>query len=790
MKKADEFSRVEALFHAAMKRSADDRDSYLSDNAVDDTELESARRLVRVAEQAEDFLNTSVGLPSFVPTLKEGDLVKGWRVGEFLGAGGMGEVYRVRRDQGDFEHDAALKMARIKDSKNLPRFTIERQLLARLEHPNIGRLIDGGQMDNGSPFFVMEFIEGQYLTEYTSDRALKIKLFKQLCNALNHAHSRLILHRDIKPSNVMVNPEGEVKLIDFGVSDVMNGETVTTSSPVTSGYAAPEQLAGQPATTATDTYALGALLHELLTGERYKPELGVNTALPKDLIVILEKCLRIDPTKRYGGVEALHDDIVRFEKSEPVSARVSTPIYRLGRFLKRNAVAASILGLLFVSLIGGITGSLIFAERAATETRNAVAALKAAQIAEQEKEFEARTMAGYKYGLQTLYGGQEADGDAINPAQIDASLSKLIPEAEREARAGGLQGAYTLYALGQHYTNRRDFRKAKAILMRLAAISSEDIHLRTEAQSTLAAVFGELGEAEDAIRYAIAALEGRSKYEADHLLGYARDRFTLANATKENRDVSAALETIDEAITAFAETTRYEDISSLYTKKGELHFAEGEMLKATNAFEKAFEIDRLDGVRSPNHLVTAGNLAQFQIYYKRDGSQALVYLPEYLPYTSTEFGEDETENGYFHGLIAFAAIQENQPERAVEAGREAYKKLKSHKQWWEEQYYFDLPTYVRALARTGNAEVGQALLNAEREVWKTEPPENPHSACNFMMADVEIALANNGYTAASEKLKAAVAYCKKVAEPYGDLDLDKMVIVEQIEAEMERYKGR
>ncbi|MGE5199799.1 MAG: serine/threonine-protein kinase, partial [Rhodospirillaceae bacterium] len=204
-----------------------------------------------------------------------------WRLIREIGRGGMGVVYLAQRADGAFEQGAAVKRIRrgLDTDEVLARFLRERQILARLQHPGIARLIDGGADDLGRPYFVMEYVEGEPITTYCDRLALtipqRVRLFLDACRAVEFAHRNLVVHRDLKPSNIIVTADGSVKLLDFGIAKLLSGDatdgadqTLTAMPALTPAYAAPEQIRGEPATTATDVYGLGSVLYELLTGRR------------------------------------------------------------------------------------------------------------------------------------------------------------------------------------------------------------------------------------------------------------------------------------------------------------------------------------------------------------------------------------------------------------------------------------------------------------------------------------------------------------------------------------------
>ncbi|MBS0591091.1 MAG: serine/threonine protein kinase, partial [Proteobacteria bacterium] len=322
-----------------------------------------------------------------------------WRVVRELGRGGMGVVLLVDRADGQYEQRAALKLIkRGMDSEAiLARFLRERQILARLDHPHIARLLDGGIADDGRPFFVMEYVEGLPLIDYcnahAADVASRIELFVQVCAAVQFAHGRLVVHRDIKPTNILVTAQGEAKLLDFGIAKLTNArsaDTVTAlwrDSPLTPAYAAPEQLRGEAASVASDVYALGGVLYELLAGKR---PFGSNDAptleemrrlvettpppapsavvvrdapvpgkvLRGDLDTIVLKAMQRDPARRYATVEALAADLHRYRQGLPISARRDSATYRVGKFIGRHRLGVAASVAFVVVLMAGVVLAL------------------------------------------------------------------------------------------------------------------------------------------------------------------------------------------------------------------------------------------------------------------------------------------------------------------------------------------------------------------------------------------------------------------------------------------------
>ena len=328
-----------------------------------------------------------------------------WQITGRLGRGGMGDVYKAARAEGDFEQRVAIKLLQPEASAQLERFQAERQILARLDHPGIARLYDGGIAPDGRPYMVMEFIEGQPITQYCtlhkSTLAERLELFRHVCEAVAYAHRNLVVHRDLKPSNILVTGDGQIKLLDFGIAKLIDaqraGLTQATDTVMTPMCAAPEQLSGKPVTTATDVYALGLLLFELLTGTHpwagaealvmqalraamqrpvpppsrvaeTRPDAPVPARMIRgDLDAIVAKTLREEPTHRYATVEALKLDVEHALRGEPVAARGGAKLYVFGRALRRYRWTAIAVLIVFLSLAGGLSVAAWQANRAEIE---------------------------------------------------------------------------------------------------------------------------------------------------------------------------------------------------------------------------------------------------------------------------------------------------------------------------------------------------------------------------------------------------------------------------------------
>lgn len=422
MNPADDFlHRAETLYSQAKRIPASQRVAFIRKHAAgDETLCREVDALLRAeADMNQGFLNAPV-----IDYLRQGidpcvRRVGPWAIEDLIGIGGMGAVFRGRRADGAFDAEVAIKFIRdsVIDPVLRDRFLRERQILATLDHPNIARLLDGGVTEHGQPYLVMELVKGASLIEYCDNcRApidVRLQLFEQACQAVQHAHGHLIVHRDLKPSNILVDPTGRPRLLDFGVSSILSDTeppgtiTRTQQRRFTPQYAAPEQVRGEPTTVVTDVYALGVILYELLSGARpyevttgFAPAdaqliceteppppsrridgsdsdievstiaqlrstdvLSLHRKLKGDLDDIAMMALRKEPQRRYGTVEALRADLDRYRRGLPVTARPDTLRYRARKFIRRHRTPVALAASLCIVLIAATTISSTLAIR-------------------------------------------------------------------------------------------------------------------------------------------------------------------------------------------------------------------------------------------------------------------------------------------------------------------------------------------------------------------------------------------------------------------------------------------
>ena len=418
---SQKWQKIEHLFHEAIELSGENLLRYLDKVEKEYPDLvEELKPLLDSHLEAESFLiENSISDNIAIP----GEMIGPWKILREIGRGGMSTIYLAERADGQFEREVAIKFLHgiMPGKKMHSRLLAEQRILAKLEHKNIARLFDSGLTENRRPYFILEYVDGEPVHTYCLSHRLsvheKLQIFEQICEAVQFAHQRLIVHRDLKPNNILVRKDGTVKLLDFGIAKIIEDEqdtaiplTRTGFHLMTPEYASPEQVNGENITTATDVYALGLLLCQILTGslpydvsKKNPLEIGhvINAAQPTrpsvlvtqnlnetdkikstghdlnlislrkrlkgDLDNIVLKALRKEPERRYNSAEQLLNDLQNYQKNLPVSARPETAGYRAKKFIQRHRIGFTATVLVLLSLITAATVSIWQAEQARTE---------------------------------------------------------------------------------------------------------------------------------------------------------------------------------------------------------------------------------------------------------------------------------------------------------------------------------------------------------------------------------------------------------------------------------------
>jgi serine/threonine protein kinase len=358
---------VAELFHILADLSPEARVLYFAGHPVDaDTRREVEELLAHDSTEV-DPLTQSIAVAAaqvFERMDASGARCGAFRLMTAIGRGGMGVVYLAERVDGEVTQRAAVKLLHPGWSEvHRERFLQEREILAALTHPNIAHLLDAGHLDDGQPYLAMEYVEGKPIDQHCEGFTVrqKIELFLKVCGAVEYLHRNLVVHRDLKPSNILVTALGEPKLLDFGISKMLDLDadfTATHLRMLTPNYASPEQVSGRVVGTSTDVYSLGAVLHTLLTGKPPR-EPGSSRLAPEwkgDLDLVVQTALRLEPQERYASVEEFAGDLKAFLGSRPIRARQGDRLYRARKFARRYRVPAALSGAVATALLsaGGL----------------------------------------------------------------------------------------------------------------------------------------------------------------------------------------------------------------------------------------------------------------------------------------------------------------------------------------------------------------------------------------------------------------------------------------------------
>jgi len=418
-----------------------------------------------------------------------------YRIRREIGRGGMGRVFLAEQEGPDFRRTVALKIidrpAATEDA--VRRFRDEVRILAGLEHPGIARFYDAGRAEDGSLFLAMEYVEGEDLLTFVRRRGLdlraRVELFLQVLDAVDFAHRRLIVHRDLKPANVLVDADGRVKLLDFGISKIVDPDaddslsTRTALLAFTPAYASPEQLRGERATVATDVYSLGVMLYEILAGRRPFAR-GRARDLSGDLEAITLKALREEPESRYRSAAALADDLRRWLDGRPVEARRGGRRYRLAKFVARHRAAVTFAALAVLALAAGLAGTLIQSRRAAQQ----------AAIAREQRDFALRQLSRAEAINELnafLVSDAAPNGKPFTARELLAQAEQIVGRGE-----AGANRAELLLAIGRQYESLDEDAEARRLLTEAYALARRGAERSTRAKTAcaLAAALAEAGD--------------------------------------------------------------------------------------------------------------------------------------------------------------------------------------------------------------------------------------------------------------------------------------------------------
>lgn len=610
-----------------------------------------------------------------------------WRVLEEIGRGGMGEVYRACRDDGRYRAEVAVKIvARTIDGD---RFRNERQTLARLDHPQIARLLDGGECADGRPYLVMDFVRGLPIDRHcaaalpTEDWLGRCRLLLAAARAVEHAHARAVLHRDLKPDNLLVDTTGQVRLLDFGVAKLLDDEGAGTDATCaryfTPKYAAPEQLAGETATTATDVYALALILHELLTGRhafagaqtdgnegiarrmlagaaptplrRALPQAGRDSRL-RDLEAVLNKALRREPDQRYASAAAFADELQAILDDRPVQTRTATGRERCLRWLRNHRLAAASLAL-------GV-GGLLFGSAAAWWQAHTARVQRDAAIVAADR---AERIAGFLTGVFQAPQPIQARGREL-------SARDLLDRGRQELATG----------LNEQPALRQHLQAVIANTYRSLGLyePAESLLREALADGESAALLLELGwlqafqaRYEEAAELLTRAVELARDEADDTLLIKASTRLVtpLINLQRLDQAESA----IEAALSALARQPRPEDderLAPLYDLQASVAFNRGQLERAEYLYEQAMAaFSRNGGPEHPGVAMAHQNLATLALH-RHDFVAAERGYRQAIAIARSHYGVDSDQIAMPMRGLTLALRRQGRFDEALDSARE------------------------------------------------------------------------------------------------------------------------
>ena len=684
----DRWQSVKRIFNDVVSAPAGERSARIDAACAGDDELRRDVEALLAQHEADgDAIRSSIEIAAVDALETHNDIGPGqtlgaWRLRRLLDRGGMASVYLADRAEADYDQQAAIKVISpaLISADDLQRFGDERRILARLQHKYISRLIDGGTTDDGVSWLAMEYVRGERIDEYCDSHRLDLRsrlaLFLKVCAAVHDAHRNLVVHRDIKPSNILVDDNGDPKLLDFGVARLFDDSrpdlTVVGQRAMTPRYASPEQLRGQPLTTATDIYSLSVLLYELLAGtspysvdttdavalqtaicegEREPPSKAVQRSerfgqapaagrrltrdLQGDLDNIVVIGLRHEPERRYASVQALADDIRRYLRNEPVMARPDTWHYRAGKFARRNRVplATAVVMLVIIAMLSGLFVDRVIAERDAAEAARA----------------RAEEMSAF---LQELLGGADRFASAGEAVTVRDILDSGAERVRTELADQPIEQARMMQTIADTYHALSLYEPALELTEQAYDIRLRELgpdHVETLQSMRGRGLLGYLsgGDISASIRLLEETrdLQIASLGEGSHEV--AATRRELGNALRNDGSNSRALDEfriayqVLTALPAGHEHHRYE--ADLLNQIGNTFDALGEPEQALASYQQA--IDLLRQREQESDPLYGALLNNIGLVHRRAGrlDEALSYMEPAVEHTRRILGEQSED---------------------------------------------------------------------------------------------------------------------------------------------------
>jgi serine/threonine protein kinase len=744
--RARELATLSELLDAALSLPTEAREGWLAALAPEHEGFRLVlHELLQRADRGEDggFLSTLPKVAAaarLASDLQPGQLIGPYRLERLLGSGGMGSVWLATRID-SLQRTVALKLPHLyaAGAGLAERMARERNILARLEHPNIARLYDAGITSEGRPYLALEFVQGEAIDLFCKSHALdirrRVELLVQVARTVAYAHAHLIVHRDLKPSNVLVDREGQVHLLDFGIAALLDtsaaaaGESLTRQlgPALTPDYASPEQLRGEPVSTASDIYALGVLAYELLTGRRpysfkqgnlfaaMQAALTTDPSLPSqiasepevrrqlrgDLDSIVLKSMHKSPKSRYATALEVLEDFIHYLRAEPIRARPDSLAYRLRKFVQRNRAAAVSIGLVLVSLCAGITGTVWEAGRAVRGERQA----RAAEHRAERRFDDIRTLThsllfDYHDAIKDLPGATPVRARLVRDAM--AYLDRLARETagdvalERElaaayGRLGDVQGGTMFANLGDTPGALATQQKALTIRQRIAAVRPQDVTAQRElalAHRRVGILLWETGKMRDAlaeVQTALKQLEStRAPGASDVREELAKTEDYMGRLLLEQGDSKAARAHFDVATQLLQqllaaspdEQSLLRELSVVYEQAGGAADFEGELSSALDYYQQSRKLrERLSASEPLNAdyrrtvAVSWYNIGEVLAAQGKLGQALDAYQRDSA--ISERLYAADPSNQEYRGDLAYAAVRLGDMLEALGKNREA-----------------------------------------------------------------------------------------------------------------------
>lgn len=798
--KQDRLNKIRELFDKASNLNAVEREVFLNQECANELELKKEiLSLLDSLENTKDFLEEA----STIVEQNKNNFTDPYidkQIGNYLidgeaGVGGMGIVYTGRRNDKEFEQKVAIKILKhgITSEYLLKRFQIERQTLANLQHQNIARLLDGGRTIDGLPYLVMEFIDGIPITEFCHQKKLsleeKLKLFREVCTAVQYAHQNLIVHRDLKPGNILVTKDGIPKLLDFGIAKLIDEELVDNNEGLTRTgvwhltpeYASPEQIKGEKITTASDIYSLGVLLYQILTGyqpykisnnspaviskiiteeiiqkpsEKVKDKLRehaesnlflndkISNQLKGDLDNIVSKAMHKDPARRYVSVEQFSEDVRRHLSGLPVIAQKDTAGYRLSKFIQRHKVG-------FISSVGFIVFLII----------NLIAIIWQANIAANERDkakLEAQKVETVnKFLLDML--------SSVDPTEIGRDVK--VYDVLRKSALGVEKGfkdqpgieASIQKTIGKTLTSLGEYDEAKPHLLRSLLLNErvygKQSNQASESNYELALYYhwiGELKTADSLYKKSLQIFKRNSDVSKRSLASTLNDYGILKSDFAEfDESKKMYEESLNILLENYGEKDR--DVASLYNNLAIVMQAQKDLDGAEKYFHKALELNiELFGENRPEVSSNYNNLAYIYID-KGDFTRAEEYFIKSLELKKKYYGADHSYVGFAFlnlGGLEFRIGKINESEKYIlDAIKNLKKSVNEDHIWLGLAYYW----YGKILIEKSKYSEAETYLRKSLTINKKNYPKD-HPNIISSSAELGVVSFHLGKFAEAEKL--------------------------------------